>query len=127
MDVDRIDHLVLYVEDIETTCEFYERAVGAETRVFDNGFTTLQVGDARINLHPAGDEWDPHARNPARGAGDFCLITGHPIEAVVDHLGAAGIEIIEGPAPRNGALGEMTSVYVSDPDGNLVEIAAYDR
>ena len=126
MDVTHVDHLVLYVSDIETTCDFYERAVGAETIVLDGGFTTLQVGDSRINLHPAGDEYDPHPRNPARGAGDFCLIAEGPIEDVVARLEDEGVEIIEGPVPRVGAQGEMTSVYCYDPDGNLVEVAVYD-
>ena len=125
MDVDRIDHLVLYVEDIEATSEFYARAVGAEPKPLENGARTLQVGDARINLHPAGDEYDPHAENPAVGAGDVCLITQRPIQAVQTHLAAEGIQIIEGPVERAGALGTMTSVYIRDPDGNLVEVATY--
>lgn len=125
MNVDRIDHLVLYVEDVEATTEFYSRAVGAKPKTLANGARTLQIGDVRINLHPAGDEYDPHAENPAVGAGDFCLITRRPIEELQAHLAEEEIEVIEGPVERSGALGTMTSIYFRDPDGNLVEIAAY--
>lgn len=120
-----IDHLVLYATDVDETCAFYER-LGMERREFDGGRVALHFGDAKINLHSAGDEYDPHAGNPAPGAGDFCLVVEEGIDAVVDHLEGAGVEVAVGPVAKTGARGPMTSVYVRDPDGNLVELSAYD-
>ncbi|MFB6281580.1 MAG: VOC family protein [Haloferacaceae archaeon] len=120
----RIDHLVVYAADVDATCAFYER-LGLERREFDGGRVALHLGDAKINVHPAGDEYDPHAADPAPGAADFCL-TVPDIDAARDRLAGAGIDVVEGPVAKTGARGPMTSVYVRDPDGNLVELAAYD-
>lgn len=120
----RIDHLVLYATDVDATCEFYER-LGMERREFAGDRVSLHFGDAKINLHPAGDEYDPHAADPTPGAGDFCLIVAD-LDAVRDRLADEGVEVIEGPVAKTGAQGPMTSVYVRDPDGNLVEFAEYD-
>lgn len=121
----RIDHLVLYATDVDESCAFYER-LGMERHEFDGGRVALGFGDAKLNLHPAGDEYDPHAADPAPGAADFCLIVAD-LDAVRAHLDDEGIPVVEGPVPKTGASGRMTSVYVRDPDGNLVELAAYDR
>lgn len=124
MEFDRIDHLVLYVADIEATVAFYER-LGAEAVTFGDGRQALQFGGCKINLHPAGDPYWLHAAAPESGAGDFCIVVETPLSAVVDRLEREGIEIVEGPIDQEGARGEMRSVYVRDPDGNLVEFAEY--
>ncbi len=125
--IDRIDHFVLTVADIEATCDFYEAVLGMKRiTVGPDRRVALAFGGQKINLHRAGAEFEPKARQPAPGSGDFCLITETPIADVVAHLQAAGIAIVEGPVPRTGASGQMTSVYLRDPDGNLVEIARYD-
>ena len=128
MDFTGIDHLVLTVTDIDATCRFYER-LGAETVTFgddrDATRTAIEFGDQKINLHEAGAEFDPHAADPVPGSGDFCLLTETPIHEVETRLTDFGIEIVRGPVERTGARGEMDSVYVRDPDGNLVELARY--
>lgn len=125
--IDRIDHLVLTVANIDATCEFYRRALGMRRVAFGpESRVALAFGAQKINLHRAGAEFEPKAERPTPGSGDLCFVTEAPIEAVVAHLQAAGIAIVEGPVPRTGATGPMTSVYLRDPDGNLVEIARYD-
>jgi catechol 2,3-dioxygenase-like lactoylglutathione lyase family enzyme len=120
----RIDHVVLYAADVDETAAFYER-VGMERETFADGRVAVTFGDAKINLHPAGDEYVPHARAPASGAADFCLVVDDDASEVVAHLDREGIEVVEGPVEKTGARGPMTSVYVHDPDGNLVEFASY--
>lgn len=120
----KLDHLVLYVEEIDATIAFYE-TLGATIETFADGRQAIRIGEQKINLHQAGDEYDPHARSPEPGAGDFCLIVDGTIEAAADHLTEAGVEIIHGPVEKTGACGPMDSIYTYDPDGNLVEIAVY--
>jgi catechol 2,3-dioxygenase-like lactoylglutathione lyase family enzyme len=122
-----IDHLVLTVEDVERTCAFYEK-LGAEAVTFGDDRRALQFGDRKINLHPADHRVAEYvAAAPTPGSGDFCLVVETPIEAVIDHLDEVGIDIVTGPVERVGADGTLTSVYVRDPDGNLVELGAYDE
>jgi catechol 2,3-dioxygenase-like lactoylglutathione lyase family enzyme len=125
MELTGIDHLVLTVSDIEATCAFYSEHLGAEVVTFGEDRTALRFGDQKVNLHPAGDEFDPKAARPTPGAGDFCLTTDTPIGTVERELREAGLELVAGPVERTGAVGPITSVYVRDPDGNLVEIAEY--
>ena len=123
--IDRIDHVVLTVADIEATCDFYVRVLGMEKIVFAGGRVALGFGSQKINLHPAGNEYDPKAKNPVPGSADFCLITETPIENVITHLGDCGVAIIEGPVAKTGATGALTSVYFRDVDENLVEVSNY--
>lgn len=123
MHVDRFDHIVLTVADIDRTCDFYRRACGMEIVTFGNGRKALQFGRQKINLHQAGKEIDPKAARPTAGSGDFCLITSVPIEAVKRHLEASGFVIEEGIVDRTGAVGPIRSIYLRDPDMNLVEIS----
>ena len=125
MDIKRIDHFVLKVNDIEESCDFYRRVLGMEVIRFGEGRTALRFGDHKINLHPREKGPGLVARAPSIGGGDFCLITDTPMDEVVRHLGAEGVEIIQGPDTRSGALGPITSVYFRDPDGNLVEVSNY--
>lgn len=123
--IDRLDHMVLTVADIDATCEFYGRVLGMEKVVFAGGRVALSFGKQKINLHPAGNEYDPRAKHPVPGSGDFCLITETPLDDVVAHLGASDVAIIEGPVAKTGAMGELKSVYFRDPDDNLVEVSNY--
>lgn len=125
MQIDRIDHMVLTVADIEATCRFYAAACGMIVETFGAGRTALRFGQQKINLHQAGKEFEPKARRPTRGSADFCLITLIPLEDVVRHLGSLGIAIEEGIVDRTGATGPIKSVYIRDPDENLVEISNY--
>jgi catechol 2,3-dioxygenase-like lactoylglutathione lyase family enzyme len=92
---------------------------------FEGGRIALKFGSQKINLHEAGREFAPHAELPVPGSADLCLLTDQPLEEWLDHLEERGVEVIEGPVPRTGALGPMTSLYIRDPDGNLVEISRY--
>lgn len=119
-----IDHFVLTVASIETTCDFYARALGFGVEIFGpKGRTALTFGNQKINLHEVGREFVPRARVATAGSGDFCLLTDTPVDQVAAHLEAQGIDVIEGPVPKTGAAGPLLSVYFRDPDGNLVEVS----
>jgi catechol 2,3-dioxygenase-like lactoylglutathione lyase family enzyme len=125
MRIDRLDHLVLTVADVEATVDFYTRVLGLRAETFDGGRRALVFGRQKINLHQAGREFTPRAERPTAGSGDFCVVTGTPLHQVQAELAAAGVEVEVGPVTKQGALGPMRSVYVRDPDRNLVEIAVY--
>ena len=123
--IDRIDHIVLTVFDLERTCDFYSRVMGMEVVKFGEGRTALAFGRQKINLHLFGREFEPKALKPTPGSMDFCFITERPIDEVVARLKEHGVAIAQGPVPKTGALGPMRSVYFRDPDGNLVEVSNY--
>lgn len=123
MHIDRLDHLVLTVADIEATCAFYQRLLGMEVVSFGNGRRALAFGQQKINLHAHGREFEPKAERPTPGSADFCLITRVPLTEVVARLMDGGVAIIDGPVPRTGASGPIMSIYFRDPDRNLVEVA----
>lgn len=123
MRIDRVDHLVLTVADIAATCAFYADVLGMRVATSAAGRTALLFGRQKINLHAVDHTFDPKAAHPTQGSADLCLITGTPVETVVAHMRARGIAIEGGPVARSGAAGPILSVYVRDPDGNLVEIA----
>ena len=125
--IERLDHLVLTVRDLEATCAFYERVLGMERRVFGEGRVALHYGRQKINLHPHPTPVDLVAAAPTPGSADLCLITDLDIAEVVAHLEACGVAIECGPIARSGAEGPITSVYCRDPDRNLIEIATYGR
>lgn len=125
MKIDRIDHIVLTVRDVEATAAFYAGVLGMEIRRFDGGRIALHFGNQKIHLHPHPSPIEPKATLPTPGSDDLCFITEAPMDDVVRHLEACGLTIEDGPVARTGALGPMTSVYFRDPDGNLVEIASY--
>ncbi len=125
--IDRIDHIVLTVRDIQATCEFYSRVLGMRAVRFGEGRTALHFGRHKINLHLAGAEFEPKAATPVPGSADLCFIAETPLDAVIAHLRACRVEIIEGPVPKEGATGRLTSVYFRDPDENLVEVSNYAR
>jgi len=127
MNVDRLDHLVLTVRDIRATCEFYATVLGMQVVTFDGGRTALAFGRQKINLHERGKEFEPRARVPTPGSADLCFITAIPLPEVMRHLKSSGVDVIEGPVRKTGALGPMTSVYFRDPDDNLIEVSNYNR
>ena len=125
MKIERLDHLVLTVADIARTCEFYTRVLGMEVVRFGAGRTALRFGQQKINLHPADEIPGLVADKPTPGSGDLCFITATPLAEVAAHLERCGVQIIAGPGPRAGAVGTIQSVYIRDPDQNLVEISNY--
>jgi catechol 2,3-dioxygenase-like lactoylglutathione lyase family enzyme len=124
--IDRIDHIVLTVADVDATCDFYGRVLGMEKVVFAGGRVALSFGRQKINLHPAENPYTPRANTALPGTGDLCLITETPVAKVIEHLKAEGVEILMGPVPKTGAMGPITSVYFRDPDENLIEVSNYD-
>ncbi|HEX6142217.1 MAG TPA: VOC family protein [Geminicoccaceae bacterium] len=117
-----LDHLVLTVRDLGATRRFYVDGLGLELRTFEGGRHALHAGEIKINLHLAGHEFEPKAGRPTPGSGDLCFLTDRPLEAVAARMAALGHPVIEGPVPRSGARGPITSIYFRDPDGNLVEV-----
>lgn len=123
--IDRFDHIVLTVGSMARTLRFYADGLGMRTEVRD-GRTALLFGRQKINLHEAEAlPILPRARRPTPGSADVCLVANCPIEVVLATLGERGLVVDTGPVERQGALGPMRSVYLRDPDGNLVEISAY--
>ena len=125
MHIERLDHLVLTVADIDRTCEFYTQVLGMEVVRFGEGRTALRFGQQKINLHPAGSIPGLVADKPTPGSGDLCFITSVPLAEVTAHLEACGVPVVAGPGPRADAVGTIQSVYIRDPDLNLVEISNY--
>jgi catechol 2,3-dioxygenase-like lactoylglutathione lyase family enzyme len=125
MRIERLDHLVLTVADIERACAFYTRVLGMEVVHFGEGRTALRFGQQKINLHPADNIPGLVANRPTPGSADLCFITSVPLAEVIAHLEDCGIPVVAGPGPRAGAIGTIQSVYIRDPDLNLVEISNY--
>src|ERR1700761_7871423 len=111
--IDHLDHLVLTVADLDATVAFYTSALGMELITFGTR-KALRFGAQKINLHQAGKEFEPKAKHPTPGSGDLCLITKTPLEEVIAHLQATGVAVELGPVARDGALGEIRSVYLRD-------------
>jgi catechol 2,3-dioxygenase-like lactoylglutathione lyase family enzyme len=125
MRIDRLDHLVLTVADIDATVDFYTRVLGMEAVTFGAGRTALAFGQSKINLHRAGHEFEPKAHRPTPGSADLCLITTDSLDGVVEDLVRHDVPIEEGPVERTGATGPILSVYFRDPDRNLIEVSTY--
>ena len=123
MQIDRLDHLVLTVADVDATCDFYARVLGMQVVSFGEGRRALAFGQQKINLHAAGREFEPKAQRPTPGSADLCLITSTPLQRAQAELVAAGVTIEQGPIQRTGATGLLLSVYFRDPDGNLIEVS----
>ena len=125
MNIDRLDHLVLTVRDIEITVQFYVTVLGMEKEEFGAGRLALKFGNQKINLHQAGKEFEPKAQRPTPGSADLCFITEIPLSQAMDHVRNKGVAIIEGPVARTGATGPINSFYFRDPDMNLIEVSNY--
>jgi len=130
--VRRIDHLVLTCRDVAATLRFYTEVLGLREVTFGAGRKALAFGQQKINLHAAGQDAQGTAGSvaaiaarPTPGSADLCLVVAEPLPTVMAHLAACGVPIDEGPVVRTGALGPIHSLYVRDPDGNLVELSRY--
>ena len=123
MNIDHLDHLVLTVRDMQATINFYTQVLGMQHVTFGQGRRALVFGAQKINLHQYGQEFTPKAEHPTPGSADLCFISSTPLQEVIRHLAASGATVIEGPVERTGATGRILSVYLRDPDANLIEIA----
>lgn len=127
MQTDRLDHLVLTVHDIAATCAWYKGVLGMQVITFGSGRTALAFGQQKINLHQQEHEFEPKAAHPLPGSADLCFITTTPLPEVIVHFQACNVPIIEGPVQRTGAHGPIMSVYVRDPDSNLIEVSNVEQ
>ena len=121
--IDHLDHIVLTTAHTEQCIDFYTRVLGMKFERFGEGRMALKFGGQKINLHEKGREFSPRATLAAPGTLDICFIAAVPLKDVIARLVSAGVHIVEGPVAKTGALGPIRSVYVRDPDGNLVEIS----
>jgi len=123
MTLEKLDHLVLPVSDIDAIAMFYTTCLGMEKRTFGDDRVALHFGDQKINLHPDGWDYEPKARVSVAGSADLCFIVSERVESLQTKLVHWGVEIIEGPVVRTGATGRLRSIYIRDPDGNLIELS----
>jgi len=123
MIISHIDHLVITVYNVAEIIAFYTRVLGMEAMSFAGGRQALMFGAQKINLHKVGEEIRPHAQNTVPGSADLCFITVTPMQQVISHLASCNVTILEGPVNRSGATEPLLSVYINDPDDNLIEIS----
>ena len=121
--ISHLDHLVLTCTNLDATKDFYTKVMGMGLENFGAGRIAFTFGNQKINLHQRGAEFEPKAHLPVPGALDLCFIAAVPLDAVIAHLGSCDWPIVEGPVERTGATGKIRSVYVRDPDLNLIEIS----
>jgi catechol 2,3-dioxygenase-like lactoylglutathione lyase family enzyme len=122
--INRLDHLVLTVKDIDETVEFYEK-LGMKKEIFKETRVALKFGNQKINLHKLGAEFEPKAFNVKEGSADLCFIVEEDLEEIVKYLKSLNIKIEEGIVLRTGAIGDIKSIYLRDPDKNLIELSNY--
>ena len=127
INIDRVDHLVLTVADVDRAAEFYERILGMRTVTFPGDRRAVSFGQQTIKLHAASELVEPTATHPVPGSANLCFITDNALSEVQEHLRAHEVRIEEGPVSRIGSNGPITSLYLRDPDGNLIEVARYDE
>lgn len=123
MDITNLDHIVLTVNNLRDTIQFYESVLGMVTEYFGEGRVALKFGNQKINLHEHNKEFEPKAYQPTPGSADLCFITNLQINEAMKQIKDKGVHIIEGPVSRTGATGPLISFYFRDPDQNLIEIA----
>jgi catechol 2,3-dioxygenase-like lactoylglutathione lyase family enzyme len=126
--IDHVDHIVLTTRDLEGCIHFYSRVLGMKLEKFQTPGAqrlALRFGNQKINIHEWGKEYTPRAHVAAPGTLDLCFIASVSLDAVVEKLRKENINILEGPVTKTGANGPIRSVYVRDPDLNLVEISVY--
>jgi catechol 2,3-dioxygenase-like lactoylglutathione lyase family enzyme len=126
--IDHLDHLVLTTADEAACTDFYTRVLGMQLETFVGGTPPVErkafrFGRQKINLHIKGREFEPKAHTPVPGALDLCFIASVPLAQVIERLNAAPWPIVVGPVLRTGATQPIRSVYVRDPDLNLIEIS----
>jgi len=123
--INRLDHLVLTVADVDRAVRFYVDVLGMAEVTFGEGRKAVAFGRQKINLHQSGGEVEPKAAVPTPGSADLCFIATTPLPQVIDELRAKGVPIEIGPVEKTGATGKIRSVYLRDPDKNLIEISNY--
>ncbi len=121
--IDHLDHIVLTTARTEQCIDFYTRVLGMKFERFGQDRMALKFGNQKINLHEKGREFEPKATVALPGTLDICIISAVPLKDVIARLAACNVPIIEGPVMKTGAQGPIRSVYVRDPDGNLIEIS----
>jgi catechol 2,3-dioxygenase-like lactoylglutathione lyase family enzyme len=124
--IDHVDHIVLTTRDLAGCIRFYTEVLGMKLESFSTPTGTrqaLKFGAQKINIHEWGREFTPRAHVAAPGTLDLCFIASVPLEQVIARLEAARVPILEGPVMKTGAVSRIRSVYVRDPDLNLVEIS----
>src|SRR6516225_2393436 len=119
----QLDHIVLTVRDIARTVSFYTEVLGMQARTFGEGRTALHFGDQKLNLHPADRVLDPNVKHATPGSADVCFLVDEPVEDWMKHLARHGCSVILGPVERTGARGQLRSIYLYDPDENLIELS----
>ena len=124
--IDHIDHVVLTTRDLQGCIRFYTEALGMKLEKFGERLA-LKFGTQKLNLHEWGKEFTPRAHVAAPGTLDLCFIASIPLDQVVARLKQHGIPVLDGPVAKTGAQGPIRSVYVRDPDLNLVEISVYNK
>lgn len=124
LNITHLDHLVLTVKDIDISVAFYQK-LGMKKQIFLGGRVALQFGQQKINLHQLGKEFEPKAKQVQAGSADLCFIVSEPLEQVLDYLKEQHLSIEEGIVERTGAVGKIRSIYLRDPDGNLIELSNY--
>jgi catechol 2,3-dioxygenase-like lactoylglutathione lyase family enzyme len=123
VEIERLDHLVLTVRDISASVAFYTTVLGMEAIRVQNDRHALRFGHQKINLHQLGHEFEPKARQATPGSADLCFLTQTPLADVQAHLHRCNVPIELGPIRREGAEGPIESLYIRDPDGNLLELS----
>ncbi|OYU41675.1 MAG: VOC family virulence protein, partial [Burkholderiales bacterium PBB4] len=118
-----IDHRVLTVQSIRRTLAFYEDVLGLKRTEFKPGRFALRIGDQKINLHEVGTVVDQNVRHATPGSADLCLLSATPLSEVVRHLQMKGVAVVQGPVSATGAKSQLTSIYIYDPDENLIEVS----
>ena len=118
-----IDHIVLATRDLDRCVAFYTRVLGMTLERYGEGRLALKFGDQKFNIHPPGFDAGIKARTPTPGSLDLCFLADRPLDEVIAHLARHHVVIEEGPVVRTGARFAIRSVYIRDPDENLIEIA----
>lgn len=121
--IDRLDHLVLTTADEDACIAFYVDLLGMRLERFGDNRKALCFGRQKINIHVKGQEFEPKAHRPVPGALDLCFIADRPLAEVIARLAASGVHPVEGPVGRTGATGPIRSIYLRDPDRNLIELS----
>ena len=121
--IDHLDHLVLTTADEKACVHFYVDLLGMHLETFGSGRKAFLFGNQKINLHVKGHEFEPKAHTPVPGALDLCFIASKPLDEVIAELKGKSVSILEGPVMRTGATGPIRSIYLRDPDLNLIEIS----
>jgi catechol 2,3-dioxygenase-like lactoylglutathione lyase family enzyme len=121
--IDHLDHIVLTTCERAACVDFYTRVLGMRLETFGQGRSALKFGNQKINIHERGREFEPKAHLPVPGALDLCFIVDRPLDQVIAHVQSCNWPVIEGPVERTGAIGKLRSIYLRDPDLNLIELS----